>query len=196
MSLAGPRHQRMMQMLQEQAGAQHMQSVIDDDGTYRVVLAPVADFSSFARTVNLGTVSAVDAQARTFTLTIDPARVPDVADPAVPAFGAPPGTGPGFLPGNPGPGSSARPPASDRVVYATITWQRYSGPKPGDGARTVVTQLAAYVPDSLSVDETAMSMTFQHRGPLDAAAVSHMLAASGFGRTIVRTSTNPPRSDP
>jgi hypothetical protein len=78
-ALAGPRHQKMTQMLKETAGALHAEAFIEDDGTYYLVLAPVEDMNGFLAKINLGAVSNINPAARKFVLTLDPAKIPDAA---------------------------------------------------------------------------------------------------------------------
>ncbi|HSG71151.1 MAG TPA: hypothetical protein VLA12_12090 [Planctomycetaceae bacterium] len=92
--LPSEQHQLMSQMIKQAAAAQKMEAVIDGD-IYRVVLSPVPDMQGFISRLNLGTVSDVDPANRSFVLTIDPAKVPAVAE-NVPPFG--PGGRPGFPP--------------------------------------------------------------------------------------------------
>ena len=73
-SLAGERHQQMIARLKALAGASEAQSVIDPDGTYRVVLSPVADFGRLIAGIDFGDITERNDQAMTFTLTIDAAR--------------------------------------------------------------------------------------------------------------------------
>jgi hypothetical protein len=73
-SLQGPAHQQMVARLQQLAGASKAEPVIENDGTYKVVLSPVADFASFVRGIDFGEVSNRSDAFRTFTLTIDPQR--------------------------------------------------------------------------------------------------------------------------
>jgi hypothetical protein len=80
-SLQGPAHQQMIARLQQLAGASRAESLIEADGTYKVVLSPVADFGSFVRSINFGDVSNRSDSARTFTLTIDPQRFQAIANP-------------------------------------------------------------------------------------------------------------------
>ena len=103
-TLQGPRHQLMTQMIKEAAGAQHVEALIDDDGTYRLVLSPVTDMRHFVARLRLGTVSDVDPGKRSLVLTVDPASIPREAG-AI--SGAPPGAPPGTRP--PGAPAYARP---------------------------------------------------------------------------------------
>jgi hypothetical protein len=73
-SLQGPAHQQMIARLQQLAGASKAEPLIEADGTYKVILSPVADFASFIRGINFGDVSNRSDAFRTFTLTIDPER--------------------------------------------------------------------------------------------------------------------------
>jgi hypothetical protein len=111
-SLQGPLHQQMIARLQQLAGASSTQSVIEDDGTYKVVLAPVGDFGGFVKSIHFGDVSNRDDSARTFTLTIDPQKFQAFAGPgaAGPSGGATidPRTA-GRPPGFGGPGAGAAP---------------------------------------------------------------------------------------
>ncbi|MFN0197490.1 MAG: hypothetical protein ACKVT0_12155 [Planctomycetaceae bacterium] len=79
-SLTGPRHQKMSQMLQDQVGAKYSEAKIDgiDGQEYRMVLAPVPDVAQAAQGITLGTVSELDVENRSFTLTIDPQKIPEV----------------------------------------------------------------------------------------------------------------------
>jgi hypothetical protein len=108
-ALIGPQHQKMVRMLQETAGALHAEAIIEDDGTYYLVLAPVEDLNAFIAKINLGAVSNVDPAERKFVLTLDPAKVPADAAAQVspyPGGGAfPPGRfPPGAIPGYPSEG--------------------------------------------------------------------------------------------
>lgn len=94
-TLAGPRHQRMTRMIQEAAAGAQVEAQIDDDGTYRLIIAPVSDMRAFIRQLDLGQVSDINLEERTFVLTIDPARVPEESESI---------TGPGMAPGFRGPG--------------------------------------------------------------------------------------------
>jgi hypothetical protein len=73
-SLAGDAHQQMIAALRELAGATNAQSVIEPDGTYKLVLAPVADFNRLVTGIRFGIVSNRDDAQQSFTLTIDPQR--------------------------------------------------------------------------------------------------------------------------
>ncbi|HEX5105522.1 MAG TPA: hypothetical protein VFV87_17005, partial [Pirellulaceae bacterium] len=112
-SLQGSAHQQMIARLQQLAGASNAESVIENDGTYNLVLAPVTDFGGFVAKIDFGDISNRDDSAKTFTLTIEPQRFQAVAgnpaDPADPRTAGPPGFGRpgGAAPASGGPG---RPP--------------------------------------------------------------------------------------
>ncbi len=72
--LPGELHQQMLARLKELAGAAEAQSVIEPDGTYKLVLAPVADFGRLIQGIDFGAITDRNDEAMTFTLTIDPAR--------------------------------------------------------------------------------------------------------------------------
>jgi hypothetical protein len=117
--LQGPRHQKMSQMIKDAAQAQHAEAVIDGD-IYQIVLSPVPDMQAFLGRLDLGEVTDVDPQARSFVLTIDPDKVPEAAA----------DTGPGFSPragargGRPGRPQSGRPGArgnAEPVPPGTVT---------------------------------------------------------------------------
>lgn len=125
-ALQGERHQLMSQMVKDAARAQNSEYLVDEDGTFRLVLSPVSDMQAFINRLDLGEVSNVDAANRTFVLTIDPSKVPQTADngnPATPRVGRLVGPG-GVRPGAPGgprfPGRPSGNPAGS-VPSGTLT---------------------------------------------------------------------------
>ncbi len=90
--LQGELHQRMHQALKETAGATYAEALIEDDGTYKVALAPVADMQAFANKLALGTVSNLNPQERTMVLTLDQAKVATAVGAQSPTTGSPSGS--------------------------------------------------------------------------------------------------------
>jgi hypothetical protein len=127
----GERHQQMIAHLKQLAGAQHAEAVIEADGTYKTVFAPVPDFDRFVTSINFGDISNRDDASKTFTLTVDPVRFEAIAaslpvpNEPLPGFGRPgqPGYGgPGFR--QPGVGPAGGPRPGGAQAYGGIEQQR------------------------------------------------------------------------
>src|SRR5690606_2259319 len=113
------------------------ESLIESDGTYKLVLSPVTDIAQFASKIRFGDISNRDDYARSFTLTIDPVRFQAVAGagaaaanpaPGQPGFGGPGFGGPG--PRGPGPNGFAQPgqpggPAGGREAFLNQQKSRF-----------------------------------------------------------------------
>lgn len=107
----GENHRPMIDRLKELAGASEAESVIENDGTYKLVLAPVPDFQRFVQSIDFGDISNRDDSNMSFTLTIDPQRFEAVAGSGSTAPSGPPfGFGPPGRPGVGAPGDPRRPP--------------------------------------------------------------------------------------
>jgi hypothetical protein len=98
-SLQGEMHQQMIARLRELSGAGNAEILIENDGTYKLVLAPVPDFNRFATSIPFGDVSNRDDSSRTFTLTIDPQKFQPLARSNSANQSGPPRPNPGGRPG-------------------------------------------------------------------------------------------------
>jgi hypothetical protein len=133
-SLQGPYHQLMIARLQQLAGASRAESLIENDGTYKIILSPVADFGSFIRSINFGDVSHRNDTAMTFTLTIDPQRYQGAGGVAAPfdprIAGQPPGAGGSgaAAAGNP-PQGAIGPGPNDAEGQKAAFFARHGGPE-------------------------------------------------------------------
>ena len=143
----GERHRPMIDRLKELAGASEVESVIDNDGTYRLVLAPVADFGHLVKGIDFGEISQLDQQAMSFTLTIDPTRFAAAAPAAEPAVIRPEGRPPFGRPGAGFPGGT--PPTALEREKARFA-SRVGGPQ------KCVTLVLEGAPDSKTTDYEAL----------------------------------------
>jgi hypothetical protein len=155
----GENHRPMIDRLQELAGASHAESVIENDGTYNLVLAPVPNFGRFVQSIDFGDISNRDDSSMSFTLTIDPARFEAVAgvdsgrpgDPRA-GFGRPVPGGPGRPPFGPpgGPGPRGGSPA-EMMEHRKADFIAKTG-----GPQRTVTLILQGAPDSRTPEYNAL----------------------------------------
>lgn len=94
--------------------------------------------------------------------------------------------------------ANTRTPSQKNVVFhSTLEYQSFEGERPpAEGLNeALIAELPSYLPGSLTVDETAKALRFQHRSRFAATFVAKVFSRHGFKSIRLSTSTTPDPMD-